>query len=53
MREKYVFAKWHQFAKEENTWEPIDDGNIPAPLLARFLKSRRARNVTQLHGSPP
>ncbi len=50
---KDVFVKWYQFAKEENTWEPIDDSNIPAPLLARFLKSRKARNVTQLLGSPP
>ncbi len=39
---KYVFVKWYLFPREENTWEPIGDGNIPAPLLARFLKSRKA-----------
>ncbi len=53
MVKKYVFVKWYQFPREENTWEPIGDGNIPAPLLARFLKSTKARNVTQLLGSPP
>ncbi len=39
--------------KGRETWEPIADGNIPAPMLERFFKPKTARNVNSVTQAAP